>query len=74
MKNVDILIKPDISGYSASSFNTEAAKVLMKRGEDAARKVLPELIRMRDSLGYKTGNKNPASTAGYPHSCICAEN
>jgi NTE family protein len=52
-EDADILIKPDISGYSASSFNTEAAKVLMKRGEDAARKVLPELMRMRDSLGLK---------------------
>jgi NTE family protein len=58
-KNVDILIKPDITGFSASSFNTEAAKVLMKRGEDAARKVLPELIRLRDSLGLKPITKIP---------------
>ncbi len=50
-KNVDILIRPDISGYSGSSFDTESAIVLMKRGEEAARKILPELIRMRDSLG-----------------------
>jgi len=49
-KNVDILIKPDISGYSASSFDTESAIALMKRGEEAARKILPQLIRMRDSL------------------------
>jgi NTE family protein len=52
-RNVDILIKPDITGYSASSFNTDAARELMKRGEDAARKALPKLIRMRDSLGLK---------------------
>ncbi len=52
-ENVDILIKPDISGYSASSFNTDAAKVLMTRGEEAARKALPEMIRLRDSLGLK---------------------
>jgi len=50
-KNVNILIKPDISGYSGSSFDTESAIVLMKRGEEAARKMLPQLIRMRDSLG-----------------------
>jgi NTE family protein len=56
-ENVDILIKPDISGYSATSFNTAAAKVLMQRGEDAARKVLPELIRMRDSLGIEPVKK-----------------
>jgi len=50
-KNVDILIRPEISGYSASSFDTESAIALMKRGEDAARKILPQLIRLRDSLG-----------------------
>ena len=58
-KNIDILIKPDISGYSGSSFNMEAARVLMIRGEDAARKVLPELIRMRDSLGLVRVPKTP---------------
>jgi NTE family protein len=58
-ENVDILIRPDISGYSASSFNTEAARVLMIRGEDAARKVLPGLIRLRDSLGMLPEVKIP---------------
>jgi NTE family protein len=57
--NVDILIKPDISGYSASSFNTEAAKVLMARGEEAARKVLPRMIRLRDSLDLKRAGRLP---------------
>jgi NTE family protein len=52
-EDVDILIKPDITGYSASSFNTDAAKVLMKRGEDAARKVLPDLLKLRDTLGLQ---------------------
>lgn len=50
-KNVNILIRPDISGFSAASFETGSAKILMKRGEDAARKMLPQLIRLRDSLG-----------------------
>jgi NTE family protein len=50
-KNVDVLIRPDISGYSATNFDTESAKALIKRGEDAARKMLPQLIRLRDSLG-----------------------
>ena len=50
-KNVDILIRPDITGYSAASFDSEAAKELIRRGEAAARKMLPRLIRMRDSLG-----------------------
>jgi NTE family protein len=50
-KNVNILIRPDISNYSATSFDTESAKALIKLGEEAARKMLPQLIRMRDSLG-----------------------
>ncbi len=58
-KNVNILIRPEISGYSASSFDTESAIVLMKRGEEAARKMLPQLIRMRDSLGIKPVFKKP---------------
>ena len=57
-KNVDILIRPDISGYSASDFDTGSAIVLMKRGEEAARKMLPQLIRMRDSLGIVPAVKN----------------
>jgi len=50
-KNVDILIRPELTGFSASDFDTESAKILIKRGEEAARKMLPQLIRMRDSLG-----------------------
>jgi len=50
-KNADILIRPDITGFSAGSFDTESAMELMKRGEEAARKALPQLIRLRDSLG-----------------------
>ena len=56
-KNVNILIKPDITGFSAGSFDTESAMELMKRGEVAARKVLPQLIRLRDSLGLVVSNK-----------------
>ena len=50
-EDVNFLIKPDITGYSATSFDTQSAKALIKRGEDAARKMLPQLIRLRDSLG-----------------------
>lgn len=52
-KDADILIRPDISGYSASSFSTASAKMLITRGEEAARKVLPVIIRLRDSLNLK---------------------
>lgn len=58
-EDADILIKPDLTGYSAASFDTQSAIVLMKRGEDAARKMLPKLIRMRDSLGIVPVIKKP---------------
>jgi NTE family protein len=58
-ENTDILIRPDISGYSATSFNTAAAKVLMARGEEAARKALPRMIRLRDSLDLKRVARAP---------------
>lgn len=58
-KNVDILIRPDISGFSAASFDTGSAKELMRRGEEAARKMLPQLLRMRDSLGIPPVHKQP---------------
>lgn len=47
---VDVYIRPYVHGYSAASFNAETAEQLIQRGEDAARRVLPQLIRLRDSL------------------------
>jgi len=49
-KAVDFYIRPYIHGYSAASFNAESAEELIKRGEEAARRALPRLIRLRDSL------------------------
>jgi len=39
----DIYIHPDINGYSTMSFNAEAVDSLIKRGEKAARLLIPEL-------------------------------
>jgi len=39
----DIYIHPDIEGYSTMSFNAEAVDTLIKRGERAARLLIPEL-------------------------------
>lgn len=53
IKNIEdcnIYIRPDITGYTGGSFSREAAVVLIKRGETAARSMLPELIALRDSL------------------------
>ncbi len=49
-KAVDVPIRPYIRGYSAASFDAESAEVLMQRGEEAARRVLPQLIQIRDSI------------------------
>jgi NTE family protein len=52
-KGVDAFIRPVLHGYSVASFSNESAQILIKRGEDAARKVLPTLIHLRDSLGLE---------------------
>jgi len=44
----DILITPDIEGYSAASFY--ASEILIKNGEAAARKMLPELKLLAEQL------------------------
>ncbi len=49
-KDVDFYIRPEIRGYSAASFDAESAEELIRRGEVAARRVLPQLIHLRDSL------------------------
>lgn len=49
-KSVDVYIRPYIHGYSAASFDAESAEKLIQRGEDAARRVLPQLLHLRDSL------------------------
>ncbi len=49
-KKVDIYIRPYIRGYTAANFDAESAEELIQRGEDAARRVLPQLIHLRDSL------------------------
>lgn len=49
-KSVDVYVRPYIHGYTAASFDAASAEVLIKRGEDAARRALPQLIQLRDSL------------------------
>ena len=50
INDVDINIHPFIHGYSAADFNVETAEKLIRLGEEAARRVLPKLIHLRDSL------------------------
>ena len=49
-QNVNVLIRPFVQAYSAAVFNTEAAEQLIRLGEEAARRVLPQLMHLRDSL------------------------
>ena len=44
----DITIKPDITGFSISSFNKQAVDSLIDRGERAAREIIPQLDELRE--------------------------
>ncbi len=48
VEKTDILIKPDLKGFGASSFGS--ADSLIVKGERAARKMLPEIMAMLDSI------------------------
>ncbi len=54
-----LIIRPDITGYNASSFNHEAVITLIKRGEDASRKKIKEiqLIKNNNNLSKKQLNR-----------------
>lgn len=50
----DMVIKPDMQPYNINSYNEAAA--IIKAGEDIARRMLPEIRRLADSLGLKKMN------------------
>ncbi len=57
---VDLNIKPDLEGYNVSSFTKEAVDTLILRGEQAARKMLPEIreiIRKYNLKPHKVDRK-----------------
>lgn len=53
----DIYIKPDLSDFDMMSFNDYEA--IMKRGEEAARRLLPQLKLLADSLNKLEPRPNP---------------
>jgi len=59
----DIYIKPDLEDFSISSFTS--ADTIIKRGEKAARKILPEIYQLLDLLrqydDFKPAIHEPAS-------------
>jgi NTE family protein len=54
IKMTDVLIKPELKGYGVSSFN--AADTLIARGKAAAEKMLPDVLRLLDSIGVLVNN------------------
>ncbi len=51
LAETDLLIRPDLTGYSISGFT--AADSIIQRGEAAARKMLPQIMALLDSIGRK---------------------
>jgi NTE family protein len=50
VRAADINIRPYLRGFSAADFGAESAIKMIQLGEEAARRALPQLIRLRDSL------------------------
>ncbi|MFB6341567.1 patatin-like phospholipase family protein [Saccharicrinis sp. FJH62] len=50
VKNCDIHIKPDLTGYTMTSFNKPAAAAMYQLGYDAVMQQKDKLIHLRDSL------------------------
>ncbi len=53
--DVDLYIRPDMTGYSSASFSAEAIDTILMRGEEAARESWDEIIALRESLGMAEG-------------------
>lgn len=51
VQNSDVHIHVNVSGYSAASFNQQAIKVLMERGELAARRNWESLLEIKRQIG-----------------------
>ncbi len=51
--DVDLYIRPDMTGYSAASFTPSAIDSILLRGERAARESWDEIIALRRSIGIE---------------------
>lgn len=49
----NLIVRPDIDGFSVSSFNNEAADSLIQRGERAADKLRPEFRELKKKYNLK---------------------
>lgn len=52
----DVIIRPDITGYNTSSFNSQALDTLMVRGTNSALAVVDQIrdLKLKHKLEYKT--------------------
>ena len=50
IKDTQIYIDVDVTGFASSSFGKEEIDTLIKRGEARARQLLPLIVQLRDSL------------------------
>ena len=48
LKYVDLLVRPDVRGFTTADFESEKIKVLIKRGNKAAKKALPRLLALKE--------------------------
>ncbi len=60
----DLLIRPNVSPYTAASFSTAAIDTLIRRGEQAARLQWNDLIALKEKIGMApderpVANRNP---------------
>ena len=53
MADTDILIQPEIGGYSTMSFDNKALRELIDNGEKAARAAGPQLLKLKEYLRQK---------------------
>lgn len=51
LARADLVIRPNVKGYSSASFSDRAIDTLLVRGEAAARKKWDELIALREYIG-----------------------
>jgi NTE family protein len=49
----DLIIKPDISGYSIGSFTNQAVDTLIRRGEEAAYKMRDKIRKLKDDYNLQ---------------------
>ncbi len=64
LKETNTLIKVDVEGYSAASFNKTAIDTLIRRGEEAAALQLDALKRLKQEIGLPD-NYSPHHVAEY---------